>query len=270
MAQLLGVPRSLVYRKPSERPERAEFYRLLKLEIAQVLHVNPGYGYRRVRLALAQECVVACGFKSVRKAMKEAGLQARRRKKRPRTSDGLGQGAYPNLVRGVKPLGPNQVWVSDITYVGLPHGLCYLAAVIDVCARKVVGWRLGSKIDTELTLGALTDALSRRNPPPGWIHHSDRGSQYLSWAYVSRVLAAGGRISVSARGCPTDNAIMESFFKTLKAEEVWLDCYDSLDQARAQIGSYIEENYNARRLHSSLGYQSPDQYEASHTPLDPS
>jgi putative transposase len=267
MAQLLGVPRSLVYRKPCERPERAEFYRLLKLEIAQVLHVNPGYGYRRVRLALAQKEFV-CGYKSVRKAMKEAGLQARRRKSRPRTSDGLGQDGYPNLFRAFKPSAPNQVWLADITYLGLPHGLCYLAVVIDACARKVIGWRLGSKIDTALTLGALEAALAQRNPAAGWIHHSDRGSQYLSWAYVSKVESAGGRISVSARGCPYDNAIMESFFKTLKAEEVWLDCYESLEQARERIGLYIEGNYNAHRLHSSLGYQSPDQYEASYTPPD--
>lgn len=264
MAKLLGIARSLLYRKPAERPERVEFYARLKLEIARVLHIHPGYGYRRVRHSLTRDGI-RCGFKSVRKAMKEEGLQCRRKRRKPLTSDGRGSGAYPNLFRRVKPQAPNQVWLADITYIGLPGGLCYLAAVIDACARKVVGWRIGRKIDTELTLGALRDALAHRQPPAGWIHHSDRGSQYLSSAYVEAVEAAGGRVSVSAKGCPYDNAMMESFFKSLKAEEVWLESYDNVAHARERIGSYIEGNYNAHRLHSSLGYQSPDQFEASYS-----
>ncbi|HTQ11461.1 MAG TPA: IS3 family transposase, partial [Fimbriimonadaceae bacterium] len=120
MCQLLGVPRSLVYRKPSERPERAQFYRDLKTEIASVLSMHPGYGYRRVRLELANQGV-ACGYKSVTRATREAGLQAKRKRPTPKTSDGKGRGNYPNLLKEVKIEAPGQGWVADITYIGLPN-----------------------------------------------------------------------------------------------------------------------------------------------------
>lgn len=176
MCQLLGVPRSAMYRRPNERPERTEFYRSLRLQLAIVLGANPGYGYRRARIELGRRGF-ACGYKSVTKAMKEGGLNLRRKRK-PATSDGLGQGTYPNLLRDAKIDRPGQAWVADITYVGLPHRMAYLAVVMDVFLRKVVGKQLGERIDAALTLGALQDALSKRTPERGWIHHSDRGSQY--------------------------------------------------------------------------------------------
>jgi len=178
MCQLLGVPRSLVYRKPSDRPERAAFYRELKLEIASVIGVHPGYGYRRVRRELGKRGV-GCGYKSVTRAMKEAGLQPKRKRPYPKTSDGKGRGNYPNLLKEATIDAPGQAWVADITYIGLPGGFAYLACILDVFLRKIVGRAISSKIDGKLTLAALRDALSKVTPAPGWIHHSDRGSQYL-------------------------------------------------------------------------------------------
>lgn len=268
MCQLLGVPRSLVYRKPSERPERARFYRELTLEIASVLGVHPGYGYRRVRRELAKRGI-CCGFKSVSRAMREAGFQRKRKRPYPKTSDGKGRGNYPNRLDGALIDGPGQAWVADITYIGLPGGFAYLACILDVYLRKIVGKAMSLRIDAKLTLSALEDALSNMTPAPGWIHHSDRGSQYLSDEYVKKVLEAGGLISCSDKGCPEDNAFMESFFKTLKAEEVWLEDYESFPHADQSVKRFIDY-YNADRMHSSLNYMSPEEFERWSKDNDPS
>ena len=268
MCQLLKVPRSLVYREPPERAERARFYHDLKLEIASIVSLHPGYGYRRVRLELGKHGIV-CGYKSVGRAMKEAGLQKRRKRNAPKTSDGKGAGSYPNLLKDVKLEAPGQVWVADITYIGLPYGFGYLACVLDVFLRKIVGSAMGSRLDASLPLRALTTALTNFPPLPGWIHHSDRGSQYLSEQYVQTVLNAGGQVSCSNKACPQDNAFMESFFKTLKAEEVWLEEYESLKHADKSIGTYIQY-YNSDRMHSSLNYLSPKDFESQLKENDPS
>lgn len=266
MCQLLGLSRSQLYRRPSERPERAAFYGSLRRELAIVLGAHPGYGYRRARIELGRRGF-ACGYKSVARAMRESGLGLKRGRRRPKTSDGLGDGAYPNLLKQAVVDGPGQAWVADITYVWLPGGPAYLAVVMDAFLRRVVGKRLGDRIDADLPLRALEDALSRHTPEDGWIHHSDRGSQYQSKAYVAAVLAAGGRISVSKKGCPYDNAMMESFFKTLKAEEIHIEEYENIAHARESLTRYIAY-YNGSRQHSALGYLSPDQFEASLTPHD--
>lgn len=260
MCQLLEVNRSLVYRQPCDRPERARFYCELKLEIASVIGVHPGYGYRRVKRELSKRGV-GCGYKSVTRAMKEAGLQPKRRRPSPKTSDGKGRGNYPNLLKeGAIIDRPGSVWVADITYIGLPGGFAYLACILDVYLRKIVGRAMSMKIDGKLTLEALKDALSKMTPAPGWIHHSDRGSQYLSDDYVRLVRAAGGRISCSDKASPEDNAFMESFFKTLKVEEVWLEEYESFGHADSSINKFIGY-YNADRMHSSLNYMSPEEFE---------
>jgi transposase InsO family protein len=259
MCELLEVPRSLVYRKPNDRPERTRFYRELTFEIASVLGVHPGYGYRRVRRQLARQGV-DCGYKSVARAMKEGGLQRKRKRVQPKTSDGKGRGNYPNLLDGAVIDAPGQVWVADITYIGLPGGFAYLACVLDVFLRKIVGRAMSMRIDGKLTLEALKDALAKMTPAPGWIHHSDRGSQYLSEDYVKLVLAAGGRISCSDKASPEDNAFMESFFKTLKVEEVWLEEYENFSHADQSINKFIGY-YNAERMHSSLNYMSPQEFE---------
>jgi len=263
MCQLLSVTRSLVYRKPADRSARKQFYDELAPAIADIVIANPGYGYRRVRRELGRQGR-RCGYKSVSRSMREAGLQPKRKRPHPKTSDGKGRGNWPNLLKddSLRAEAPGQVWVADITYIAVPNGYAYLACILDVFLRKIVGWAMSKRIDSKLTLAALRQALDTRPPKSGWIHHSDRGSQYLSDAYVSLVTTAGGRVSCSDKGSPEDNAFMESFFKTLKAEEVWLEHYDDIEHADQSIGKFIGY-YNSGRMHSSLGYQSPDQFEAN-------
>lgn len=262
MCQLLSVPRSLVYREGKDRSARRRFHEELAAQVTEIAGAHPGYGYRRVRRELAKAGGVA-GYKRVAAAMKEAGLQPRRKRPRPRTSDGKGSGNHPNLLKDASAAAPGEAWVADITYVALPGGgFAYLACILDVFLRKVVGSALGRRIDAALTLLALERALAARPPKPGWIHHSDRGSQYLSEAHKARVLEAGGRISCSDKGCPEDNAHIESFFKTLKSEEVWLEDYESFEHADRSIGRFIDY-YNSERMHSSLGYRSPEEFERS-------
>jgi transposase InsO family protein len=158
--------------------------------------------------------------------------------------------------------------VADVTYIAVPNGFAYLACVLDVYLRKIVGWAMSRRIDARLTL-ALERALASRTPEPGWIHHSDRGSQYLSDDYVEVVARNGGRVSCSDKACPEDDAFMESFFKTLKAEEVWLEDYESPDHADESVRKFIVY-YNSERMHSSLGYLSPERFEQSYRENDPS
>jgi transposase InsO family protein len=164
--------------------------------------------------------------------MREAGLQPKRRRPHPKTSDGKGQGNWPNLLKdeNLKVEAPGQVWVADITYIAGPGGFAYLACFLDVFLRKIVGWSLSKHIDAKLTLAALQQALATCPPSEGWIQHSDRGSQYLCDKHVKLVQGAGGRVSCSDKASPQDNAFMESFFKTLKAEEVWLEDYADIEQ----------------------------------------
>jgi transposase InsO family protein len=161
-----------------------------------------------------------------------------------------------------------------ITYVRLGDGsgFCYVAAILDVFSRRVVGWHISRDIDVELVLAALEKALAGREPEPGWIHHSDQGVQYACRGYVGRLTAAGARISMSRRGCPRDNAQAESFFRTLKVEEVYLQVeevylqeYGGFAQASACVGQFIEDVYNQKRLHSALGYLPPAEFEQQMT-----
>ncbi|MFN8498386.1 MAG: IS3 family transposase [Anaerolineae bacterium] len=171
---------------------------------------------------------------------------------------------YPNLLAEATLTGLNQAFVADITYIRLPQQFVYLAAILDAYSRYCVGWHLSTTIDTQLTLHALEMALARRLVAPGWIHHSDRGVQYASTPYIERLTHAKARISMSAKGNPYDNAKAESFFKTLKAEEVYLNDYRTARDAEANIGRFIEDVYNTKRLHSSLGYQPPAEFEMAH------
>jgi transposase InsO family protein len=156
----------------------------------------------------------------------------------------------------------NQVWVADITYVRLELQFVYLAVVLDRYSRKVVGWAVADHMETSLTLTALEMALRARQPQPGeLIHHSDRGSQYASREYVEKLKQAGILISMSKRGSPYDNAAAESFMKTLKHEEVYLNEYRNLEDVRKRVPYFIERVYNHERLHSSLGYLSPEEFE---------
>ncbi len=169
---------------------------------------------------------------------------------------------WPNLARHLRPLAPNQLWVADITYVRLGEAFVYLAVILDAFSRKVVGWALADHLRAELALAALEMAMkSREIIPGGLVHHTDRGVQYACGDYIERLQAAQIQPSMSRAGCPYDNAMAESFMKTLKHEEVDAADYKNINHARTAIGDFIELVYNAQRLHSALDYLSPIEFE---------
>jgi len=171
----------------------------------------------------------------------------------------------PNLIKDIEIDRLDQAWISDITYIRLPTTFCYLAAILDAYSRRCVGWHLSRWIDTSLTLSALEMALDSRRPDPGLIHHSDQGVQYASSEYVLRLEETGAQISMAPVGNPYENAQVESFFRTLKLEEVCIKEYRDFEEAEEYIAEFIEEVYNQKRLHSSLRYLPPVEFEAQHT-----
>jgi putative transposase len=170
-------------------------------------------------------------------------------------------GYAPNRIAGMQVTDVNQVWVADITYIRVRYGFVYLAAVMDLFSRNIVGWAISRRIDASLCKMALNCAIEQRKPLPGLIHHSDRGVQYACDEYRVVLDSNGILASMSAKGHCYDNAFMESFFKTLKAEEVYLTEYETIEDVEKNIPQFIEAVYNRKRLHSSLGYKSPMEYE---------
>jgi putative transposase len=248
--QLLKVSRSYVLRPagPSkEAPLWQARLEALCLEFA-------GYGYRRLSRQLMREGFSATES-SVRLQMRRLGLQRRRRPRRTFTTDSGGFGGGSNLAKGFRPSAP-----GHLTYLAIPSGFAYLAVVMDAFSRRVLGWNLSLRLDASLAIEALARAMRATNLATGWIHHSDRGSQYHCREYRELVQSARGLSSFSRAGNPYDNATMESFFKTLKAEEVCLGTYESLAEASQHIQAFIDL-YNSARLHSSLDYQSPEEFE---------
>ncbi len=233
----------------------------LRDAIERIVLDFPGYGYRRVTKTLQRDGWQINHKRVLRVLREEALLCQLERRFVHTTNSAHGLRTYPNLVRDLVPSRPDHVWVADLTYIRLPTTFAYLACVLDAWSRRCIGWQLSRVIDTTLTLCALEQALTTRQPAPGLIHHSDRGVQYASAAYIARLTGAGAQVSMSAVGNPYDNAKAESFFKTLKREEVYLNHYQTFTDAEANLGRFIGDVYNAKRLHSSLGYRPPIEFE---------
>ena len=186
-----------------------------------------------------------------------------------RTTDSRhGLPIHPNLIKDRQVRAVNEIWVSDITYIRIRSSFVYLAAILDLYSRKVVGWAISKRINTELCMAALQMAVEKR-PARGCIHHSDRGVQYASASYVTLLRRHGLEISMSAKGNPYDNAFMESFYKTLKYEEVHLWNYETYENVIERLPFFIEEVYNLKRLHSSIGYVPPNEFEDGVLKLKP-
>lgn len=264
LCALLDVNRAWYYARPvaGSDDEDGEAGRL-RNAIEQIVLDFPGYGYRRVTKALIREGWLV-NHKRVLRVMREESLLCHLKQRFvPTTDSGHDWRTYPNLVKGTIFDAPDQAWVADITYIHLPTAFIYLAAILDAYSRRCVGWALSRWIDTDLTVAALGMAVTRRQPAPGLIHHSDRGVQYANGTYVQQLEAVGARISMSARGNPYENAKAESFFKTLKREEVYLKEYRTFEEAETNVEAFIEAVYNTKRLHSSLGYLPPIEFEAA-------
>jgi transposase InsO family protein len=222
----------------------------------------PKYGYRRVTKEMKRRGTLV-NHKVVLRLMRERGILCKQKKsfKVSTTDSKHPYPVYPNLIKNLVITRLNQVWIADITYVALKKGFAYLAAILDLLSRKVIGYAMSKMITKELALEALRMAITRRNPAKGCIHHSDRGVQYASHDYVDVLKMNEFQISMSRKGNPYDNATAESFMKTYKYEEVYLSEYQVFEDAMLNSVCFIEDVYNAKRLHSSLGYVPPNEFE---------
>jgi putative transposase len=260
MCELGQVSRSGFYRWRREKPP-ADRDLPLREALQRIALEFPSYGWPRMTPELKRRGW-AVNHKRVYRMMREDNLLCLRRRKFVRTTDSAHPfPVYPNLARGMAVTGLDQLWVADITYIRLRAEFVYLAVILDVCSRRVIGWALGRSLEDDLALGALRQALQQRRPAPGLVHHSDRGVQYASREYTALLEAHAITISMSRKGNPYDNAIAESFMKTLKYEQVYREDYEDLREARTSIQRFLEQVYNEKRLHSALGYLPPAEFE---------
>jgi transposase InsO family protein len=258
--QVLACSRATYYRAQAPRKRQGQDAPLRRC-LHRLAGEWPAYGYRRLTHALRRHGL-SVNHKRVLRLMREEHLLHRRRRRRMRTTNSQhGLPTYPNLLPTVSLTGLDQVWQADITYIRLPREFVYLAVILDAFSRRCIGWALERSLSTDLSLQALCMALATRRVPPGLIHHSDQGVQYASTEYIEQLQGAGMRISMSRQGNPYDNAKAESFFKTLKYEEVYLWEYEDLADARQRIGFFLEDVYNRKRLHSALDYRPPVEFE---------
>ena len=229
-------------------------------KIREVATEFPCYGYRRITAQLRRDGIMV-NRKRVHRIMVQKGLLCTiRRKYRVTTNSKHGLVKYPNLIAGLIPVRTDELWHSDITYIRLEAGFAYLAAIIDGFSRKVVGYALGRTLSPKLTIAALNDTIGSRDTA-SLTHHSDQGFQYCSREYIKILKSSGIAISMSGKANPYDNAKMESFFRTLKVEEVYMSEYRTYEDVLNCIPYFIEEVYNSKRLHSSLGYMPPEEFE---------
>jgi transposase InsO family protein len=236
----------------------------LRDEIERIALDWPFYGSRRI-LATLKQRDRKVGRKLVQRILKENGLLCLRRPTSwLKTTDSKhGLPVFANLAADFSPTGIDQLWVTDITYIRLRQGFVFLSAILDAYSRKVVGWALDENLQAGLCIAALEKALAARHYRRNVIHHSDRGVQYCSKEYTTLLTKHQMRGSMSRKGNPYDNALAESFWKTLKYEQIYRQDYRTLQEARADIASFIDKIYNRQRLHSALNYRSPAAFEAS-------
>ena len=266
---MAGVSRAAYYRHWGQSAPLQEETALRDV-IQRLALANRHYGYRRIGEKLRREGWWV-NHKRLVRIMREDNLLCLRRPlfKPPTTDSRHGWRVWPNLARHLAPMATDQLWVADITYVRLDEAFVYLAVILDAFSRRVVGWAMEDHLRASLALDALEMALAMREVIAGsLVHHSDRGIQYACGDYIGRLEAAGIQPSMSRAGCPYDNAMAESFMKTLKTEEVDASDYRDLADARARVGEFIEQVYNRERLHSALDYLSPLEFELSCRTVD--
>jgi len=261
MCQLAEVSRAGFYRSLRERTPAEEDMELRSAIQQIALEHRRRYGYRRIAAELRRRGMLA-NHKRVVRLMREDNLLAIQPRQFVVTTDSHHElEVYLNLARRMKLTGIDQLWVADITYIRLRAEFVYLAVILDGFSRKVVGWALERTLTSRLAIAALEQAIARRQPRPGLIHHSDRGVQYACGDYVSILDQHQMIPSMSRPANPYDNASCESFIKTLKREEIYANSYENLEHLRANIETFIEQYYNQQRLHSALGYRTPEEFE---------
>ena len=252
---------SYYYDPKVTRSEKEERDANVREKIEQIRITHPKAGYRTL-LRYVRRSGIKIGEYRLRKIMKQFSLGIKFKRRYVRTTNSKhGFKVYPNLVKNLKITKLNQVWVSDITYIRIENGFIYLAVILDLFSRKVIGYSISKKIDGELTLNALRMAFERRGYSKNVIHHSDRGVQYLCEKYVHYLNENEAKVSCAEKGNPYENAFAESFMKTLKVEEVYLYNFVTMNDVLERIPDFIEEVYNKKRVHSSLSYLTPEEFE---------
>lgn len=257
----LQVSRSGYYRWKNANPQQQDLE--ARGAVEEIALEFPQYGYRRINMELRRRGSLV-NHKRVLRIMRQNGLLCIKKAQNPKTTQSDHQyPTYPNLVRNAQLTGLNQLWVADITYIRLLSEFVYLSVILDRYSRKCIGWSLERNLDGQLTLNALRMAMQQREHLgfSNLIHHSDQGVQYAANEYVCLLKTHGIKVSMSRKANPYDNAFAESFMKTLKSEEVNMNEYETYAQARANIGQFIDDVYNAKRLHSALGYLPPNEFE---------
>jgi transposase InsO family protein len=256
LCDLLAVSRSSFYYRSAEADESE-----LREAVNQLAAQFPTYGSRRLAAQLRRAPYeLTVNRKRVQRVMREERINCRVKRRAIQTTDSKHAfPRYPNLVADLEVTRPDQVWVSDITYIRLREEFIYLAVIMDVFTRIIRGWELGPGLGVELTLGALEEALSKGRPE---IHHSDQGLQYAATDYTARLQSVGAQISMAEVGQSAQNGYAERVIRTIKEEEVYLNDYRDLADARDQIGRFIDDVYLSKRIHSSLGYLTPAEFEA--------